>query len=242
MRALAAAEILYLWETAHRYHPVDQALALLMAAEPGRSRDDLAALPIGRRDADLLALRQATFGDSMNGCSRCPQCDVAVEFEIACSALRAPAEEMQECALQTHGYQLRVRPLNSFDLAAAATAGNVSAARRVLLRRCVIEAHCGDAVVTADTLPETVSAAVAQAALTADPQAELLLDLTCPVCEQRWQAPLDIVYILWAEVAARAQRLLTEVHLLAQAYGWREADILDMTAVRRASYLAKAAI
>lgn len=242
MRALAAAEVLHLWETAHRCHPLDQALALLMAAEPGRSRDDLAVLPIGRRDAGLLALRQATFGDRMNGCSTCPRCGAEVEFEIACSALHAPAGEVQECAFQAHGYHLRVRPLTSFDLAAAATAGQVSAARCELLRRCVIEARCGDAVVSADMLPEAVSDAVAEAALAADPQAELLLDLTCPECEQRWQAAVDIANILWAEVADRAQRLLMEVHLLARAYGWREADILGMTEVRRAGYLEKAAL
>lgn len=241
MHALAVGDILHLWETAQRYDPVDQALALLMAAEPGRSRDDLAALPIGRRDAGLLAMRQATFGDNLSGCSACPQCHAAVEFEIACSALRAPAPESHQCGLQIEGYQLQVRPLNSFDLAAAAGAVNMAAARRVLLRRCVIEARRGSAVVTADELPETVSAAVAQTALAADPQAELLLDLTCPACDQRWQAPLDIVYILWAEVAARAERLLTEVHLLARAYGWREADILGMTAARRAGYLQKVA-
>ena len=40
---------------------------------------------------------------------------------------------------------------------------------------------------------------------------------------------------------ARAQRLLMEVHLLARAYGWREADILGMSPARRNAYLQRVA-
>ena len=241
MRSLDDADILTVWETAHRCHPVDQALALLMGAEPECSRDDLAALPLGWRDAGLLALRAATFGDNFSGRSICPQCHGAVEFELACSALRVPSAEIQETTLQKDGYQFRLRLLNSFDLAAAAGTADVAAARRVLLQRCVVEARCNDALVTVDELPEAISTAVAQAVLAADPQAELLFNLTCPACEHRWHATLDIAHILWREVDARAQRLLMEVHLLARAYGWREADILGMSPARRNAYLPRVA-
>lgn len=241
MRSLGDADILAVWETAHRYHPVDQALALLMTAEPGHSRDELASLPLGRRDARLLALRLATFGDTLNSRGTCPQCNEAVEFEIACSALHMPDAEVHQRTLDAGGYQLRMRPLTSFDLAAAAGAADVAEARRVLLQRCVVEARHNDVLVNADELPEAISAAVAQAALMADPQAELLFDLTCPACAHHWQATLDIAHILWREVDARAQRLLMEVHLLARAYSWREADILGMSPVRRNAYLQKVA-
>lgn len=241
MRSLGDADILAVWETAHRYHPVDQAIALLMTAEPEHSRDELASLSLGRRDARLLALRLSTFGDALNGRSTCPQCNEAVEFEIACSALRMPDAEVSERTFAAEGYQLRMRPLTSFDLAAAAGAADVAEARRVLLQRCVVEARRDDALVNADKLSEAISAAVAQAALMTDPQAELLFELACPACEHRWQATLDIAHILWREVDARAQRLLMEVHLLARTYGWREADILDMSPTRRNAYLQRVA-
>lgn len=241
MRSLGDADILAVWETAHRYHPVDQALALLMTAEPEHSRDELASLPLGRRDARLLALRLATFGDTLNSRGTCPQCNEAVEFEIACSTLRTPDAEVHERTLHAEGYQLRMRPLTSFDLAAASGAADVAEARRVLLQRCVVEARRNDAFVNVDELPEAIGAAVAQAALLTDPQAELLFELTCPACEHRWQATLDIAHILWREVDARAQRLLLEVHLLARAYGWREADILGMSPARRNAYLQRVA-
>jgi hypothetical protein len=47
----------------------------------------------------------------------------------------------------------------------------------------------------------------------------------------------DIVSFFWTELSAQAKRLLREVHTLARGYGWREADILAMSARRRQLYL-----
>ena len=70
-----------------------------------------------------------------------------------------------------------------------------------------------------------------------DPQAEVLLDLTCPGVRREWQAVFDIAAYFWAELAAEAKRLLREVDALARAYGWREADILALSPRRRQAYL-----
>ena len=51
---------------------------------------------------------------------------------------------------------------------------------------------------------------------------------------------LDAGQLLWEEIEARALVLLREVHHLASAYGWSEAQILALTPARRASYLAMA--
>ena len=47
--------------------PVGRALTLLEAACPEMSADELASLSIGRRDADLLSLREWAFGSEMTG-------------------------------------------------------------------------------------------------------------------------------------------------------------------------------
>lgn len=241
MRALAAHDILQLWETAQHQHPVDQALALLTAAEPGCSRDELAALPLGVRNQRLLALRRLSYGDRLGGRGVCPQCNETVEFDLSCSSLLALPDDTRARAFEINNYTLRIRPLDSFDLAAAAAAADVTEARRLLMQRCVVEARRDDAVIDTAALPPTLRDAIAEAALAADPGAELLLDLRCPACAHRWQSLLDIVHILWGEVAARAQRLLLEVHLLARAYGWCEADILALSPARRAAYLQRVA-
>jgi hypothetical protein len=69
------------------------------------------------------------------------------------------------------------------------------------------------------------------------PEAEVMLDFACPSCGHRWQGLFDIAAFFWREIRAQARRLLREVHLLASAYGWREADILVMSPRRRQAYM-----
>ena len=71
----------------------------------------------------------------------------------------------------------------------------------------------------------------------ADPQADLQLDLSCDACGHQWQAPFDIVAFLWTELNAWAQRRLSEIHVLAKAYGWTEPEVLALSPWRRQVYL-----
>jgi hypothetical protein len=86
-------------------------------------------------------------------------------------------------------------------------------------------------------LPGEIVAQLTEQIGRADPDADISLDLSCPACDHRWQIAFDIVTFFWAEINSLAKRLLREVHTLARAYGWREADILAMSAARRQAYL-----
>jgi hypothetical protein len=65
----------------------------------------------------------------------------------------------------------------------------------------------------------------------------MLVGLTCPECGHSWETVFDIVTFLWSEVTAYARRLLHEVATLAHSFGWRESEILELTAARRRHYL-----
>jgi hypothetical protein len=237
VRALTASEIIQLWETAYRFHPIDQALSILQLVMPEHNRDELANLPLGRRNTLLLALRQTTFGDALPGKSLCPHCGETVEFELSCKALVANATATQLKHLSRDGYSIKIRPLNSFDLAAAASTTTVQQARELLLQRCVAEALYQNKAIDADTLPAAIEKSITETALASDPQAEMLLDLNCPACQHSWQTVLDISQLMWLEISARAQRLLMEVHQLATTYSWTESEILKLSPTRRAAYL-----
>src|SRR5262249_23550211 len=71
----------------------------------------------------------------------------------------------------------------------------------------------------------------------ADPMAETLLVLRCPTCAREWDERLDIARFVWAEIEYRARLLLWDIHRLALAYGWTEAETLSLPAARRAMYL-----
>jgi hypothetical protein len=114
----------------------------------------------------------------------------------------------------------------------------VDGARRRLLDRCLLSAKNpeGEAVAVQD-LPPAALQAVAERMAAADPQGDVQLALQCPACGHAWPAAFDIVSFFWTEVDAWARVLLREIHVLASAYGWREADILALSPWRRRSYL-----
>jgi hypothetical protein len=107
----------------------------------------------------------------------------------------------------------------------------------MLFERCLLSVSCDGQMCKLDNLPDEILSKVEAAMSAADPQAEVQLDLFCPSCQHNWLATFDIASFLWSEINVWAQRLLNEVHLLAKAYAWREADILAMSPTRRRFYL-----
>ena len=240
MRGLTSTEVLAAWELGASQSPARRALTLLAYGCGGETLEFLARLPIGQRDARLLELRERTLGPHLSSLARCPACGEQVQAEFETADIRAPEGGVTAPGELHHGgLSARLRLPDSGDLDAAARAPNPSAARRELIARCVVELHASDhgASQTVDDLPEEFIAMIADRISAADPQADAQLALNCPACGHRWNALFDIAEFFWAELQSCARRLLSEVHELAAAYGWREADILGLTPARRAAYL-----
>lgn len=233
MRALSAAELLAAWEQGQGRPPVQQALVLLAAACPDAHPDALADMCIGRRDARLLDLRERIFGSQLVSLAICPSCGERLELSFDTADIRAAdAPPDDPLALAVAGYEVTFRLPNSRDLLAVAGRGEAGDPRRRILDRCLIDARGPGS----DLPPEVAHAIVARMA-EADPQADVQLALVCPACERPWNAAFDIVSFFWSEINAWAIRTLRDVHALASAYGWREADILAMSPWRRQCYL-----
>ena len=79
--------------------------------------------------------------------------------------------------------------------------------------------------------------AVGEQLALADPLAEIIIHFDCPVCGVSFDESLDLSAFLWAELEGQAKRLLYDVHTLAAAYSWSEAEILSLSATRREFYL-----
>ncbi len=235
--ALTARDLLAVWEGGAGESLTQRALRLLSAARPDLSAA-WAQMPLGQRDAALLALRAELLGPRLLSVAVCAQCGEHLQLTLDTSTLAAtPALDAAPQTLTVAPYVLRYRLLNSTDLLAAAQCDSVEAARAVLLERCLQAAECNQAAVPFAALPEDVVAALAAHMAQADPQADLQLEVCCPTCGHVSQAALDVMAYLWAEIDRWAHRLLGEVHILASAYGWSEADILALSAARRQAYL-----
>lgn len=252
MRSLNASDVITVWEVGQRLHPLERTITLLSFASPDQSPQQLARLSMGARDRRLFALRQRTIGSQLNSVITCPHCGDRLEFTLHLSDLGVDEREdkfsedliedliedlAEKKTIQIGTFEFQFRLPNSADLALLTVSQTPEAAYRSLIQSCILQVSQAGISVSWETLPSEILAQFAQQISDADPQAEILLDLICPHCTYRWQTVFDIASFFWAELDALAKRLLQEVHVLAQAYGWREAEILSMTATRRQFYL-----
>jgi hypothetical protein len=233
-----AEDVLRAWERGVAENSVDRGLTLLSLAsrEP---RESLAALPIGARDSELLALHEKLFGPTLYGFAECSRCAAPLEFTVSARDLAGSPDPVRSTLeLSAGALRGRLKLPDSTDLSAAQECKDADVARRRLCERCVVDLfRNGVAVSASDLFPDEIED-VASAIAAADVDADRVLSLRCDECRHRSDVVFDMAAFLWAEVNALARRLLYEVHVLAWSYGWREGDILAMSDARRRLYLA----
>jgi len=235
VRALTGEFLLKAWDAGTTEHNLDRALTMLCLGLPGNKREYFAELPLADRNSLLLQLRDLTFGPVLKGLTICLHCATRMEFALPVEAMLAQfghhasseTAEWQEC-----GKQLRLRPVNTKDLLASVEINDCSEARKLLLRRCSN---------LSDEPSLEGSPAFLEAVLKKFDEvhgaAELRCTIECPECLANETLDLDIAAFLWLEVRHAAQRLMREIHVLADAYGWSESSIVRMSPQRRNAYL-----
>jgi hypothetical protein len=244
MRPLSAAQLLDAWERGLSEPVWRRMFPMLSVACPDCSFDALAALSIGERDRRLLTLRQLTFGSQLASVANCSRCGEKLEWtvEVAELVIQSAPETSASLSVDVDNYHVRFRLPNTLDLAAIANSGfaDAAAARQRLLANCVLGAEQEGEQVSAPALPNSVTTAIVKRMAEADPQADLQVDLSCPACGEEWLAQFDIESFFWSELCSWVQKILSEVHQLARAYGWSETEILSLSPWRRQFYLAQA--
>ncbi|MCU1682728.1 MAG: hypothetical protein JWQ81_3467 [Amycolatopsis sp.] len=232
MAALTEAGLLAVWEAGSGHGGVRRALVL--AASGGANPSTVADLSIGRRAEFVLALRERCFGSVLPSVVTCPGCAEELELELTVDDVRA-AEPQSERRVLVDGVDVEFRPITSRDLLEVGP--HEPDARRRLLSRCVVGATRDGREIDVGALGDPVLDALAEALSTCDPQADVLLELDCAACGHEWSSPFDITAYLWGEMDVYVRRLVHDVHLLASAYGWSEAEVLAVSPARRRFYL-----
>jgi hypothetical protein len=238
MRPLSDSDLLGLWEGGLRRHPLDRALLALTAAFPETPHEELANWPLGRRNRALFELRSSCFGPSVRGWLACASCGDKLEFELDGRMIVAATPIENERAIDESIVvkQRAFRLPNSRDLADAAAASDPRLGAIRIVGNCRL-APADLSHPDSEHWSDEDLGAIGERMALADPLAETRLSLHCPKCQCDWDETLDIALFLWAEIEARARRLLLEVHTLAAAYGWTENEILSLSQNRRARYL-----
>jgi hypothetical protein len=205
---------------------------IVLAAACDTTVADLARLPVGERDRLLLELRARTFGDRLDCETSCPSCGAHLELALSaaelCESAAHPAAADFEVLVD--GERLTQRLPDSSDIAASAQAPDRASA--ILFERCIERRQPDGAHPLGEGARDSIAARLADL----DPMADVQLQLRCPVCDHAWDASFDPAGFLLREIDTYAAGLLDDVHLLGRAYGWREADILAMSPLRRRQY------
>lgn len=205
-------------------------LAALAGDEPARLADE----PIGRLQEAVLLIHASIAGDDLEATTVCPQCAAVVEFALPVAALLPRDGGPSSGCLDLGAFELTWHAPTTGDLRLAAEAADPSTALRVACITATVDGR----EVTASDLPADALVAAERAMADADPLAEVLVAVACPECGAEFDADVDPIGFVWAEVEARAVRLLHEVDELARAYGWTEDVILALPPARRTAYLA----
>lgn len=247
VRALTGADEAMLADEGGALLPVERTSVLLgrCVEVDGASVSgiDLARrLSVGDREALLLHLRRLTFGDRLECVLTCPntECGEQMDLELSIADLLLPPYEHSAPWYDATGGAdvdiLRFRVATGADQEVAAELGRTDrdAAGVELTRRCTM--HDADDH-TERSVDDAMQRAVATAMLERDPQAEIVLDVTCPACGRETSTLFDAGTFLSQELSSGKDRLFREVHTLALHYHWSEAEILVMTRPRRQRYL-----
>src|SRR5262245_27429030 len=143
------------WDRGARASNAERALVLLATVWPDRT-EQLAIMPLGWVNAQLLELRHSLMGPMLECLSDCGQCGAIVECEVAIEQLTAiaagktpEASEPRSLQLEHNGYTIEFRLPTCGDL--LAIRGDPQAAAPAFVRRLIgrVERH-GDEMAPVD--------------------------------------------------------------------------------------------
>lgn len=205
--------------------------------------DAVRSLTVGDREALLLHLHRLAVGERLECVLRCPEADCGepMDLDLAVGDLLVPPyaqtgpTHQAEIAEEDTVWSIRFRLPTGADQEEAAPLARTDAegAAELILRRCLVavEPEQDEAASLPSHLTESVGTLMSEL----DPQAELILSLTCPTCGREFPADLDAAAFVLHELAAPS--IFREVHRLALHYHWSEAEILRLPASKRRLYL-----
>jgi hypothetical protein len=192
-------------------------------------------LTLGDRIALILQVRKAVFGEKIQAVLKCPICKEALSLDFSVRSLLQPAKPSPKTAytVEFENFVFIVKAVTGADLELVASVQDGENPQEQLARICIIS--------STPPLPEKLSdeliLAVSLKLQEIDPQADIVLSITCPKCIQPFQVPLDIEDYFFKEITARLKQLEREIHWIALNYHWSEDAILSLPVSKRKRYI-----
>ncbi len=232
-------DLLSIWEFGLNHSLIETNLYLISCAYSEYNSHQIAFFSIGERDARLLHIREKLFGTVFQNTSNCTACGQKMEWETPIDVLK----------LQTIKNEVRVTPIdlvhneqqisfrlpNSFDIIETINQSNNEGQVDQLIQKCIIDTNLTKE--KQDDISEELKNKLLQKMEEKDPQANIVVNLSCSECNNEWNATFDIMQYLWTEINEWAIRLMQDIYLLAKNFNWTEDAILGMSRFRRNLYI-----
>jgi hypothetical protein len=201
-------------------------------------------LTIGDRIALLLHLRQLMFGNDIDAETSCPSCGKVVSLDLSVLSLLQPVEPepKTEYHFNIDNFDLTIRPLQGRDQEeivevyahSGSTSKHAEQYAESVVRACIISCE--------PPLPKNLSTdfidKISSKLERLDPQAEIILNMTCPHCNHSFITAFFAEDFILQEISVRQkQNLDQEIHWLAFYYHWSENEILSLSMKRRKKYV-----
>lgn len=205
---------------------------------PREAVDAVWRMTLTARIAALLSIWWAGSGQTaLEIAPVCPEnaCGERMELSLPVEALLgmaadANSEPQRRIALSSGPVTIR-RPTGADQRAwQEMTPSSLAEAAMAIALSLVVEGEvsAGDREALSDALAEF------------DPLPCFTVETVCPHCSTNLSLPIDLEGVLLVELGRQQAMLITQVHHLAQIYGWREADVLAIPGWRRQRYMALA--
>lgn len=223
----------------NRARAVTSVLAACLLDRDGEQLDDRGILEatVSWRLQGLLATAAATAGFRLDAEGDCPEPDCREPLDLALDLRSFAAADFPErIAWREGGGDLVLRLPTGSDQ--ERWCGEPPGDFAAMAASLVVEVAGGPRPERWE-VPEPWLEALSQRLGEADPLTDLRIESRCPACGRDTAMELDLEAMLLASLAKEQKRLFRDIHRLASAYHWSEAEILALSPGRRARYLAK---
>jgi hypothetical protein len=245
MRGLTVHELLEIWDRGQSLSPCGRAMLLLASACPEYPHEQANSFTLGKRDALLAHIRARTFGAAVESVVTCPVCGAMVEVAVDVRTIFpeptqiTSRDQTSRLPMEIHAGDFTVQAVapTHRDIEAIPVTATLEEGFRMLLQRCILRAESRGRPCKVDDLPQDLCNLLEERMADTDPQGDVQLSIHCPACDHQWAVPFDMLAYFWSEIQLIARGLLRDIHVLASAYGWKESDILALSATRRRAYL-----
>ncbi len=214
---------------------------------PELGEETRGAATLDRRLRALLQIVRETQGDRLTWMADCanPDCGHDMELELSVSQLLStpePAERFAWSAVPDCTLELRLPTGHDqieWRLATATDADVEGEGLALRLATALVSSVNGQPPPSDWSLPDEWLPALDAVFRERDALASLELQVSCPWCGNESALEPDLEALALTRLAAEQKRVLEEIHQLASAYHWTEADVLALPRRRRSFYLAR---